>query len=516
MNLLFGRTKPFSVKWPKDILKNVLWIKRFMLLFVSILAGLCLFILVVSLIVYTALLNADFHEKLLAGEDVFSCISSITQKTINNLNITPEMVQSNLYSIIRGLISYVKGTENLLPDIYFDSNSLGLAALGNTDNYLDKINLSTILLFLNRSYISDSLTILRLLYECLKTAFNIVTIFFFFLVIIILITANKRGEMIKYWHLLICFPGSLCLISGFISFLYSKNKLPGIIHALSLQVDISQDIKVDLAYMLTSYAKKCLNYMTFCFILSGVALISVSILVSLILKFSLFKSCKNKHFTTKPFLTKIFTPTSSVSHSNKTLSLSKSRVFLFVIVLVTILLMQKIGDFNEDYKINSFLTLASRIREYGSATPVILAKDDNIYLLQVCVVDENNGEPVQGIKVALINNNTVKDYENHRSNPNNVKSVNEVYEFNSGGMDYKEADISTSSNDNYKNPDFIKESITDNNGVVNFFIDNGIFSVKLYPSSDSNKYYLPAPFPVNVKAAGSNVITVYLPYTPSF
>lgn len=108
MNLLLGQIKPFYMRWSKNVRKNILWMKKIMLIFISILAGLCLFIIITNLILYTTLLDADFHERLLADEDIFSYISSITQKATNNLNITPEIVQSNIYSTIRGLINYIK------------------------------------------------------------------------------------------------------------------------------------------------------------------------------------------------------------------------------------------------------------------------------------------------------------------------------------------------------------------------------------------------------------------------
>jgi hypothetical protein len=104
-----------------------------------------------------------------------------------------------------------------------------------------------------------------------------------------------------------------------------------------------------LDHMLTSYVRKCLNYAAFYIILSGAVLILVSILM----------------------------PTSSISQINKKPSLSKSSTFLFITVLVTVLLIQKVGNFKEDYKINDFIALTSRIREYGSAAPVILAEDEN-------------------------------------------------------------------------------------------------------------------------------------------
>ncbi|HHY24113.1 MAG TPA: hypothetical protein GX527_07750 [Clostridiaceae bacterium] len=468
MNLWLGQLKPFYTKWSKNMQMNVPRIKRTMLLFVSILAGLCLFYIVTNLIVYVTLLNADFHEKLLAGEEMFSYINSITQKIANNLSISPNMVQSNLRSIIRGLINYIKGTENLLPDIRLDNDILNLTALGSSmNNYVDKVNLSTVLLFSKRTYVSDSLTVLRMLFECLKTAFNIITLFFILLIIIMIIIIKKNRNMTKYWQLLICFPGFLCLISALIIFLYSKNRLPEMIYALFLQIDISQDIKVNLAHMLTSYVRKCLNYAAFYIILSGAVLILVSILM----------------------------PTSSISQINKKPSLSKSSTFLFITVLVTVLLIQKVGNFKEDYKINDFIALTSRIREYGSAAPVILAEDENIYSLQVRVIDENSGQPIQGMKVILIHNSIYEDYidYNNCTNASSVDSDNSV---------------------NNDNPVMIKESITDSNGIANFFIDNEFFYLKTVPSNSNNSHYLPVSFPFNMKTTVNNTITVYMSHIP--
>lgn len=338
MNLWFNQLKSLYTNWHcgknRYVKANISWVKKLVIPIVFTFIGLCLYYIILNLVVYKTLLNPYFHESLIASSEIYSYVNLISDEITSNTNVSIPLstIKLNLPLVTKGLIDYIKGSNNLLPDIYLKDASFSFAPFNDSVNHISKVNLSTILLFLKSSNISDKLEIIRTFYKLLRNFFNIIGLFLLFLILILFILNYKNKHIIKCWRHFIYFSGSLFLLVPLTSYLYLRWKLSWFLPSLFTNLNTSWDTKDELIYLAVSYTKKCIGYITFYTFLFGI------LLTFIFLAFLVFKR---------------------LSYYIKYLNnfLSKNRVLiLFVIVLIIILLIQNLFDLRDSLMINNIFS----------------------------------------------------------------------------------------------------------------------------------------------------------------
>lgn len=446
----------------------------------SIICGLLLFLIILSLILKNTVMHSDFHKNMFEKNDIYV----ETQKIIDNsredvvslikgqsseLNgqqkeiiyilensTSPEMVRINLDNINHDIFEYFNGERRFLPDIYVDmkSPSLDTASTENqlTDsnyvsNKITRLNLNALIGSINRSDILEILLLIKFIFFFINSIpkFFLLAILLMFLIQIIIL---KKFNKIICWLLYICFSCSLFLIFFAISiYIYSNSMLPNKLH------EVIWSIPINLATLL-SYIQNTLSSLALLSLLSGAFVFALAY-IFIFIKKTLPKVIINKNIFKFTFI-----------KNHKKLFRYITCSFLFISFLFG--LGYNTYSFKKDFNANNFSNIVSKYTNSNSVTEVVAAKNETIYTLQVNLVDSDTNDPVQNIQIK-------------------VDGKTEV------------------SNRHYN----LSET-TDNEGIAKFHLGKGTFYIDFLASSPSDNHILPSPFYFDLTSVGTTIITINL------
>lgn len=441
-----------------------------------ILAGILLYILVLSSGLINTVMTSEFHRGLFIKNDIYSQVQNLInaslQDVFNNLSshpaelteqqkevfsilknsTSPEMVNKNLDSIRNGIFQYFSGSKKSLPDIYIDtssnSNTQEMDDTNKSSHVLSKIkriNLSAILLSVNRGDILDKLLLIKLMYYIINSLPGFLLLVLAFLYLTALVIGKKPGEMIKWLSgaFLVC--SFLNVASGIGLLLFSYKILHQNIYSLSIPLD---------SKIILSYIRGCLFPLSLFLITLGVLLI--------LLTFGVLSSGR---LTAKiaPKL-RLFKINLKAKHR----SIVKYCIIALFSVLVVTGLGLRLYLFKKNFDSNNFSSVISKYTSSNAVTQVISAKNDTIYTLQVKLVDVKSSEPVPNVQIQV-----------------SGKTANPEKYYNLAG-------------------------ITDETGTVKFTLAKGTFHLIFSPVSSSSNYILPSPFFFDLKSVGTTIITINL------
>lgn len=466
----------------------------------AILTGFCLFAVQLSFGLGGTALNPEFHEKLFVKHDIYShthkVISSSMKEFTDSLkiyspqsleqqkdillllesSITSDMIKTNLDSIREGLFRYFKGETKFLPDIYLkaqeevsrsDESGAPLAMQDEAPSAalakIDKINLSTVFIYINRSDIADSISFIKLSCYIIEHLPGLLLPLVIALGLISLAVSENLAGLIKW-------AGIACAACSMLSFaagtglqVYALAVLPRNIYPIAMSLPVSSEI-------ITAYAKDIAAPVSLFLAISGLvfALLSACMLClhRALPAFSRRKavnSGQKAHLSENNSIkNKLLLPIKRLEKFQKILALS------LLPAIVMPLALYKVHRLKEDFQSNDFATIISKIKRTDAVTQVISAKDETIYALQVKIIDRKTERPVPGIQVSV----------NGRSAASN-KYYNET-------------------------------GVTDTAGAVKFNLDKGAFQLRFIPAGFPSGYQIPSPYFFDLKAAGTMIITLVL------
>jgi len=461
--------------------------KNIVLFITSSLAGVVLFLWVMSINLGTSIMTSDFHRDLFEKNNIYY----ETQSEINNLvqsifidlssqlpqlsdqqkeifailqdSISPEMIKMNIDTIADGLFKYFKGEKSFLPDIIIDTDSLSSENLkevkedsledisDTTDSEyvlskIKRVNLNAILLSINRSDVLDMLLFIKLLYFIIDFVPVFCVLILVLLFLKALLFSRNLKEMLKWLFGLFMTCGILNIITAIFCMVYSYKILPENMYMLSVTIPLKSEI-------LLSYVQDCLiPIFVFC-IASGILMTLVSFLVLS------FNGPADKFSLINIFKLKL---------SAKHRKLLEYTVITLLLVFSLSFLCFELYSFKKDFESSNFSNLISRLTNSNSYTEIISAKDDTIYTLQIKLVDIEDNSPVSGIQISV-----------------NGKTDNPEKYHNIAG-------------------------ITDEAGTVKFTLGKGTFHLIFSPVGGSTDYILPSPFFYDLKSVGTTLLTVNL------
>lgn len=440
-------------------------------------AGLLLFVALLAVQLNNIFFNSDFQKSAVGRLDIYERLlapaytdsrgsaNTLFEAALKN-TVTQDLFNRNVNSLVDGLIDFVSGRTNKLPDLYLSGDGkLSLAAsAGMTPAAVEKINLQLLMMFSDEQYLNDVLSAISLVQFLL----SYLPLFLLLLVAALIAAVSKRSPayILDWMHNAVL---SFFILSWLAAWFFGS--LPWL-----------------LPFSGTSSAaagRVVMDYMRYC-----TGSISAGILLSGLILFLGYKIALHMyvHFCKTPETTQL----SSLPNKNATVAsrikvvswtypkraLSLLLISSIIYSLSALMLIEKAGSvFNKRNLDNAVLYIMGSI-SYNRYTD---ARNEDVCFLNIRVLDENDKKPVKNILAA-------------------------IYPLDA------EVDGKT-----VKNKETAPEK-TDNDGTVSFLLTDGRFRLKLYssgiPGYEGQAVPAPLSYDFSLSTPGRTDLTVILGSRP--
>ncbi len=217
-------------------------------------------------------------------------------------SITPEIIKLNINNLREGIFDYLLGKKSSLPDLYL---TLDPKVLNNSNiqydslKNLNKINLDTLLSFINREDILNCILYLRLLCYCLSILPNTVLLFYMILFFLYVVLSKKSNEIFKWVQTSLITCCILCSTTIIGVYIYENLYLSSDIYPITMSIPLEKDVTL-------KYLQSLLKHMLNILAIQTVIIIMIIIGLSLSLKALLlhFSKIANKNINIVQKLTK--------------------------------------------------------------------------------------------------------------------------------------------------------------------------------------------------------------------
>lgn len=453
----------------------------------AVIAGICLFISLTAFTACKTVLNAEFHKSLFKKNNIYTEIYDVVSSSLSGFisrlkdnsydeveqqiqilhmvknSITPEMVKINLDSVRDGIFLYFKGERMFLPDIYLNikpenensmkvpaSGSLKLAAEAITK--IDKVNLSVILLYINRSDISDQLLILKFAYYIMNfiPGFSLLVLSFFFITGLIL--CRKPATAAKWVAVFFFTYAVLGTVFGAGLLIYVYKLMPETMNPLVASLPLKRGLVI--SYFQDSALPAAIFAIVSAILSAIFALAACKLPV-------IFSKVFNKKHEDLPLV-----------GTHKMQHVIKTTIYAFLCMIVVLSLSFKLQTFKKDFEMNNFKSAITKIKNANKVTQVISASNEAIYTVYIKLVDNKTGEPIPDVRVDISGKSSISGESYYQS------------------------------------------SITDESGTAKFTLDRGRFKSSFVLAHFPSEYQLPSPYFFDLNTPGITTITVKLDAIP--
>ena len=357
-----------------------------------------------------SVMNPQFHDSLLKKHDLYSYTQKQITDSFENFNIntgsdndsdqfanlllslkksiTPDLINMNLDSLVDGIFKYLNGKSNFLPDIVLNTeptidtiNPNNMTDQNQKYSYalskIEKINLSLILQYFDRTDIADSLSIIKLYFYFVN---NIPIFLALITILLFIIAAAFSTNVIKIfkWLALLFSTWAALSLSSAIFIIYKSYTLNNNIYPITSSIPLPADITL-------SYIVDCLKGIWVTLMLLGIIVGTITMLLLIILKTKRINLMENQKSSDKLRL----------------LGSIKYGACIFMFMLVISVLINKSYIVKKEFSDNNFPVIINKLKNYSAVTKVIPAKDTSIYVLVLNIVDKNDKTPVANIKMHL-------------------------------------------------------------------------------------------------------------------
>lgn len=382
-------------------------------LFVSsaVLAGITILLLFLIFNLNRTILHPDFHKKLFVSNDIYSHTQTVINTSMNEFlsdfkknspenykeyssfftvlekSMTKEMIHTNLDMLREGLFSYFRGDRQFLPDLYLYSEKELSETMKSTEkssteahsvlSKIKKINLSAILLYINRNDISDSLFIIKFLFFVINMVPGFLLLFFLSFSLLGLILSKKPIQLWNWALLFLAITGIASTLGGGLLILFQNLWLPAKIHPMVMSIPLNLDV-----------IQKYINDLIFpiiigCFLLGG-------FLLSLT-------------FFLHRFVSPSLLNTDSLVKQSVSIHRNYFRNWIYVVIflLVSSAIVYQVEVGKKTLEEEDYAIAFSKLRNANKITEVIPAKNGAIYGLNVRVVNKETKKPVSNVSVQV-------------------------------------------------------------------------------------------------------------------
>lgn len=451
----------------------------------SILAGFCLFLLITVLLFNTILLTPEYHQSLFEKHRLTEHIHTVINNSLAEFrtsmeknssdatrpfadvlaelesSLTLPLVETNLTSLREGLFAYFKGDRRFLPDLILnagggsDGQTAKAAEKASSPTVqipkIEKINLSAILLYTNRSEITDRVAQLRLLFYSLHKLPD-----FLLPVLIVLAAAafaciRNTREAGRCLRLSLMTGGFLSLAAGAVTAYAAYFVVPHGLSPLVMSLPLQNEV-------IHAYVQDCLLHSIVFLLAGGSVLLAVSLPAGALVRITASGIGKASRY---------FPP---IVIERRQLIKYCSMVLLLVVS--SMLFVQQLQFVAIDSSLYDFHNTLLKLRSSSAVTQVVAAGDDTIYTLQLQLFDNKAQAPLKGVTL-------------HMSGRS--KTAGRYYEEN---------------------------VTTDSEGIAKLTLDQGAYRIAFRPGQPADRYILPSPFFTELKSAGTTIITINLDPKP--
>ena len=465
-------------------------LRKFSFLMSALIVSLCLFAAFTSAKLENSLFDLELHKKILNKYDIYSQTGSIMKSSLDDYlkaldsgspeslkqqeqlvsfikkAITPEMIKLNIDSIIEGLLKYFKNEARFLPDIYINPiQDKPLHELqtnvdkddkvsGESLARIDKINLSVILMYMNRSDITDKLSVVRLFQFALAKLPPLAGLLFAVSLLSSLLLMKNKRELTGWVKITALLTGCAFAVSGVSLLIY----LYCVLSANHSYISLSVPLQAESAVV---YMQNWLYPSALFFLIVGIASILFVPLFKLLTNFT--SDWKNISWFKK-----------SIPVKNSLIEICGGKygikpVFAAIsLLLILLFAFLYIGSLKREFLTNDLTVAVERMKGVTSFSRVVFAQDAAVNTLELRMVDRKTNTPVQGIYTKISGKSAIS------------------------GNSFNEAVAS------------------DYEGKSKTTLDIGSYKLSFDSTQFPNDYKLPPPYLFEMEAAGSTVITISL------
>jgi|GEM_PF-3106844 len=349
----------------------------------GLIAGLLLFLSLLAVQFNNVFFNSSFqttaidklsiYERIIAPDDQ-SMLKSSDEPLLAAVknSVTPDLFNKNVKSLIDGLIDYVSGRTDNLPDLYVvGADKLSItASAGVTPAAVEKINLQLVMMFSTEQNYSDILSVISLLQFILT--YLPVFLLLFLVAVVAAVSRKSPSEILDWMHItaltyfILCWLGALLI--GSTPRLIPFSGISG-----SAAVGILKD-----------YIRYCSGSISWGILLSGLALLAgMESALYFYRRFSeRFNERSNGRF--------------SIPFPNKTIS-----TLLATTAVYSLLTFVLVSDIYSQFHKRDLGHAVSYIMGSISYNRYTDARNEDVCLLSIKVLNENDKKPFQNIQAAI-------------------------------------------------------------------------------------------------------------------
>jgi len=450
------------------------YLKSFVKSTTKVICSLLVFICVTCICISATILNPSVHKYLLSKNNVYSNIQTSINASMDGIissikstqfsdpvqqeslvsmlknSTTPEIINMNIDLVRDGIFEYVGGKRTFLPDIYLNSSPFEHFS-SNSDSIptfteLDKIKRINLSIILNAINRNDIIDFLNLL----RLSNYAVTILPGICILLFLMFGTIGLMILKNSKDTAKWLHECFITSGMTCLI------------LVCSVSVYAHFKLSshaLASLLPLNPNIMSNYLNQCvslFLIIQSIFGIIFLVATIVMRVLLYKWLKLISF-------KIVHHAKNIHFTMSTKSVHFTCIILLCITFVFVCF--KLVSVKQDFEYNNFSSVIYNFTNRGTITEQISAKKDAVYLLQVKIIDENK-QPIPQISVNITGN--------------------------------------------YKGDPFNQTLTSNENGEIKLTLSKSVFRISILKSELSKKYNTPSPFLVELKNAGTTIITVGL------
>ena len=465
-------------------------IRKISLLLTAIIAGICIFTATATLKLENTLFDSSLHKSMLSRYNIYTHMGNITERYLNEYiqslgpmtsenqkqqkqfvsliknAVTPEMIKLNIDTLIDGLLKYFKNETRFLPDILINPSQDKKAGEGQADAdmddsadaasiaKIDKINLSVLLMYLNRTDITDKLSVVKLFQFILANLPLPACLLLVLCLIAGILLGRSKADLLALVNTVFVSAGIAFFASGLLLIIYLYGFLPRSAGNLSLTLPVDE-------YLITDYLRSWLLPTIIFLISAGLLAFAVKPAARALQRLASRTGLCPK--LSRPAAEK---GAAYVGCGGK--NRTAQAICIGLTAMVIILSILKAGAVRSEFLSNDLTTAVDRMKGITAFSTVVYAQDAALYTLEIRMTDRATGLPVPGIQTTVTGKSAVDD-KNYR------------------------------------------ESLTsDMEGKSNINLDIGSFKLSFDSTSFPEDYKTPPPYMFEISTAGTTVITISL------
>lgn len=383
----------------------------------AVIAGICIYAALASLWLQGTIFNNDLHKRLFEKYSIYEKVYKDAQEYLENYlktikttstenqsqqkhlftlaekAITPGLIINNLNTMLDGILEYCKGETHFLPDIHLKlsndsiSASDGTNAINSQLQDIDKVNLGVILMYLDRSDITDKLMVMKLLEFVLSRLPTLSFLVFLFSLMTGMASATKKEHVRLWFGAMLSVMCIMIIISIIVSSIFNN-----IINNWSN--GLANPSFPLLSEALPFYARDIVHRYIVYLSLTGLLSFALIIIYTLYSK----TACN----TDSPVLFKL-------------ICRYKKHICSFVLLLLSVFFIINLHLLKEDFHLKNLSIAIDRMKGITAFSRVVYAQDAAIYSLELRFTDKKTESPIAGIKAHIIGKatNSGKAYEEY-------------------------------------------------------------------------------------------------------